>query len=92
MSKLYLIHIEPAFRHAQHYLGYTGKESVEQRLERHLKGDGANMLRHAVAAGCALTVVRTWPKGSRSEERRLKGRSLRPLCPVCKERDGQRDP
>ena len=78
---LYLLHFDPPYRHAGHYLGYT--EDLEGRLARHKRGKGGVLIKAAVRAGCSVVVARTWGNGSRDEERRLKGRSLRPLCPIC---------
>lgn len=86
MGKLYLIHLDPPFKHAAHYLGYTSRADVEDRVAEHRAGRGANMLRHAVASGSSLTIARVWMGKTRKNERSLKGRSLRPLCPHCKER------
>ena len=33
---VYLLHFDPPYRHAKHYLGYTKAESVKARFERHL--------------------------------------------------------
>ena len=80
---VYLIHFDPPFKHAQHYLGWTGdEEGVEARMTRHALGRGAVLVRHALDAGCSGVVVKTWP-GTIWTERRMKGRSLRPLCPIC---------
>ncbi len=82
MGTLYLLHFEPAYKHAQHYLGWTS--NVEVRVEAHMNGHGSPLVKAAVLAGCQVTIVRTWP-GTRSDERRAKGRSRsgRRLCPVC---------
>lgn len=80
---VYLIHLEPAFGHAGHYCGYTELESAAERLDRHAAGRGAVMLRHAVAAGTRLVLARVWDPAPRQFERRLKGRGLRPVCPIC---------
>jgi hypothetical protein len=70
-----------AGRRVQHYLGYA--KSLTKRLERHRAGDGAQLLRVAIAAGIDFECVRTWP-GNRALEKRLKSlRSHRHLCPRC---------
>lgn len=83
MSHVYLLHIEPAFGHARHYTGYTTRDDVTERVAEHVAGKGAVMLRHATAAGCAVTLVRVWRDVPRKFENSIKGRSVRPLCPVC---------
>jgi predicted GIY-YIG superfamily endonuclease len=83
VSHVYLIHLEPAFGHARHYVGYTTRDDVNERVEEHRGGRGANMLRHAVAAGVELKLVRVWRDVPRKTENKIKGRSVRPLCPEC---------
>ena len=82
---IYLVHFARPYRHARHYLGWTAAESVDARLARHRRGEGARLLRALVLAGIEFDVVRTWP-GGRTEERALKRRKNAPrLCPVCRE-------
>ena len=58
---LYLIHIEPPYKHAKHYLGVTrGDRSVDDRLAEHRAGRGARLCRAAVGAGCTLVLARVW--------------------------------
>lgn len=83
MSIVYLLHIEPAFKHAAHYAGVTNRDDLWQRLEEHRSGAGALMLRHAVRAGSQLMLARVWYNVPRKFELRIKGRSLRNLCPCC---------
>lgn len=84
---VYLLHIEPSFRHAGHYLGVTRRDrSVHDRLEEHRAGRGAKLCAYAVGAGHKLLLARTWPDAPKGTERHLKGRSLRPLCPICRHR------
>lgn len=61
MPYCYLIHFsEPignkdkARGMAQHYLGYTGRMSVEERLQEHLEGRGAKICKEAVKLGLKL--------------------------------------
>ncbi|MCC6170046.1 MAG: endonuclease [Caldilineaceae bacterium] len=82
---LYLLHFEPPLRHARHYLGYTADS--RRRLQQHLSGHGSPLVRAALAAGCTVTLVRTWPNGTRTLERKLKNRKHGPrLCPICNPR------
>lgn len=78
---VYLLHLEPAFGHARHYLGST--DDLEHRLHMHRIGKGARMLAAARAVGVRWRLVRTW-EGGRAEEARLKRRHNSPhYCPVC---------
>lgn len=85
IGKLYLLHFEPSYQHAQHYLGWTS--DVEVRVERHLNGRGSPLVKAAIGAGCVVTCVRVWEEKTRSDERALKakGKNNRKLCPVCRE-------
>lgn len=79
---LYLIHFEQKYHHARHYLGYT--EDLEHRLEEHRSGKGSPLLKAVTEAGIEWSVVKTWPMGNRSLERKLKNRNHSPrLCPYC---------
>jgi hypothetical protein len=87
---LYLIHLDPPYQHARHYLGYvkvsprfTVDESIATRLDYHRRGAGSRLLRAASRAGAVLKVVRVWPEGTQTDERRLKGHSSTRLCPIC---------
>jgi hypothetical protein len=85
MSHVYLLHFDPPFKHAQHYVGYTGRDEVASRVFEHQTGQGAVLTRHAVRAGCTVVLARTWPDVPRKFELKIKGRSLKPLCPICKQ-------
>ncbi|HXF62870.1 MAG TPA: hypothetical protein VNK95_14695 [Caldilineaceae bacterium] len=88
---VYLIHLEPAYKHARHYLGYA--DDVHSRLALHRMGQGSRLCQVAVEAGCKLILARVWEDGDRSLERRLKNRKAAPrLCPICNHKhDGQLD-
>ena len=82
MSAVYLLHFEPAYRHARHYTGFA--EDLEPRINAHMTGHGARLTQVAHDAGCALILVRVWPGGDRTLERRIKNRKYAPrLCPIC---------
>jgi len=80
---IYLLHIEPPYKHAAHYVGFTESADALARLRRHEDGHGANLCRVAVAAGCTLHLVRVW-SGNRQLERRTKRRAHHDRwCPMC---------
>lgn len=83
---IYLLHFDVPFKHARHYLGWTKDGStLEARLEHHLNGDGANILKWAGRAGVTWRLSRTWPDGDKATERRLKNsRHVPRLCPECR--------
>lgn len=82
---VYLIHFERAYRHARHYIGFVAdKRNLQRRIEHHRAGRGARLLKAVADSNIAFDVVRTWPDGDRTFERRLKNRKETPrLCPVC---------
>lgn len=80
---LYLLHLEPGYRHARHYLGWSG--DIAHRLEQHQSGGNhaSPLIRAALAAGSKVQLVRLWPKADRHLERRLKRQGgLSRHCPV----------
>ena len=82
MSTIYLIHFDPPYKHARHYIGFT-TNGVENRMIEHREKRGARLTQVAVGAGCQLLLVRTW-QGGRNEERLLKNQKNTPrLCPLC---------
>lgn len=86
MGTCYLIHIEPSYKHARHYLGYTdADDSGKRRFDRHKAGRGSPLIKAALAAGSSCEIVRLWHQVDRHFERKLKNRKSAPrFCPVCK--------
>ena len=80
---VYLLHFDPPYRHARHYLGFTAGP-IEDRVALHITGQGARLVEVAVNAGCSVELARTWP-GSRTVERQKKrqGGAAR-CCPICR--------
>ena len=86
---VYVLHLEPPYRHAAHYIGWTA-EDVPGRVQAHLCGRGSPLIRAAVAAGVAVEIAATFP-GTRSLERRLKRwHKTGQFCPTCRARRGGR--
>lgn len=81
---VYLVHFDSPFSHAKHYMGFTEREDVENRLEEHRTNRGSKLLRAVNAAGISWRLSRTWEGMTRSEERKLKNGKRAPrLCPMC---------
>lgn len=79
---VYVLHFEPAYRHARHYVGWA--VNVDARVAEHLAGVGSPLVRAAVAAGVRVQLAATMP-GSRFLERRLKRwKKTGQFCPVCR--------
>lgn len=73
MKGVYLLHFNPRFHHAGHYLGYA--DDIGRRVYEHEAGQsGAKLVTAAVASGVSLHLVRLWPDADRTFERHLKGR------------------
>lgn len=94
MKGVYLLHFEPRYRHAGHYLGYA--DNVARRVHEHRTGQsGVKLTEAAAQAGCTMMLVRVWKNRGRKFERSLKGLrnnkrtgSLARLCPACLELRG----
>lgn len=81
---VYLLHFDTPFKHAKHYVGWTGDESLETRIERHRAGNGARLLAVLKENGIGFQVARTW-SGTRALERRIKNsRHVPRFCPFCR--------
>jgi predicted GIY-YIG superfamily endonuclease len=82
---VYLLHFARAYRHARHYLGFTGAEDLSERLARHEAGGGARLLAVIRDAGIPFALARTWEDSTRADERRLKNwKNASFLCPICR--------
>ena len=79
------------YRHAGHYLGYTGRKSgstvaekVRSRLVEHRHGNGSALTRAATTEGIVLTVARVWDGADKDDEWYLRQRAENTrLCPLC---------
>ena len=79
---VYVLHFEPAYHHARHYIGWA--VDVDARLAAHMAGAGSPLVRAAVAAGVRVELAATIP-GSRYLERRLKRwHKTSQFCPRCR--------
>jgi hypothetical protein len=85
---LYLLHFDQPYRHARHYLGFTKRAGLADRILEHASGGAAcsPLVKAAMRAGCIISIARVWPDGSQTLERKLKNRGgLARQCPICKE-------
>lgn len=81
---VYLLHLDPPYKHARHYTGWASSGNLGYRLAHHAAGTGANLLRYAAKDGGTWRVARTWA-GDRHLERRIKRRGgAARVCPVCR--------
>jgi hypothetical protein len=79
----YLYHLDPPYKHAEHYLGTT-ELGLEERDKFHQSGAGARLLEVQKEHGGSWHLVRTWA-GGRLKERALKMQSGKRYCPECTE-------
>jgi predicted GIY-YIG superfamily endonuclease len=82
---VYLIHFDRPYKHARHYMGFTRDGGLDQRLAAHAAGRGARLMEVIDEAGITWRLARTWENAARRDERRMKGRGLAPLCPICRD-------
>lgn len=79
---VYILHFEPAYKHAGHYVGWTGKPFPE-RVVDHVEGRGSPLVAAAVAAGCRILLGAVF-EGTRDDERRIKVQSrTHRYCRCC---------
>lgn len=84
---LYLLHLEPRYQHAGHYLGYA--DDIARRVHEHAAGGSKSspLIRAQLAAGGRIVLTRVWLGGDRHLERRLKRHNgLSRHCPTCRAR------
>lgn len=91
LGTVYILHIEPPYKHARHYVGWVkarDEDAVSRRLRTHMQGRGARLLKVAIAAGCHIYIGQRFPGKTRAYERclkdRLTGHPLEHYCVVCK--------
>jgi predicted GIY-YIG superfamily endonuclease len=83
MTGVYLLHFEPPYRHARHYLGFSA--DIDRRVSEHQLGTSRQpLISAALNVGTNLVLTRTWEGADRNFERKLKNKKNTPkLCPVC---------
>jgi len=82
---VYLLHFNPRYQHAGHYMGWA--ENIARRVREHQRGQARTKLTDAAArVGVKFRLARTWPGKDRHFERALKNSNstLARLCPICK--------
>jgi len=84
---VYVLHFNPPYRHAKHYIGYT--KIGLRRIERHMAGNGSPLVRAAIQFGCEVKVAHYFRKGTRDLERKLKNRKDTPrwCCECCQKEE-----
>lgn len=82
MSAVYVLHFDPPYLHASHYIGFTEHEDVATRLIEHISGRGSPLVKAAVANGSRVEIAHVLINGDRNFERRIKNR--RDVCTWCR--------
>jgi predicted GIY-YIG superfamily endonuclease len=82
---VYLFHFyQPVGGRAHHYCGYSESWRADERLEQHLNGSGAKIMKAAVEQQVDWIIGRMWPHGDRTFERDLKNlKNFKFICPIC---------
>ena len=80
-----LLHFDTPFKHAKHYLGFTEKEDIDERLHDHINGNGSKLMKAVTNAGITFKIARLWYNVTRKDERRMKNNRGAKYCPICKE-------
>lgn len=88
MPDLVLLHIEPGYEHARHYLLFAKRSGRGlEYASRVCAGTAAPphpLVERALLAGCELTPARTFAGDGRTERRRLRRQGgLSRHCPIC---------
>ena len=86
---LYLLHLEPRYKHAGHYLGWTPDLRVNRRAMEHIDGvkhKASPLVLAALNAGSTVVIARRWEgqEFDRKAERAKKHRGHARLCPLCR--------
>ena len=82
---IYLFHLEPAYQHAGHYLGWA--YNLAERVGQHRRGTrkASPLIRAQLAAGGEIILARIWEGADRTTERRMKRQGgLSRHCPICR--------
>jgi predicted GIY-YIG superfamily endonuclease len=80
-SWVYLVHLDPAYKQAEHYTGSA--HDLAARMDEHGSSEGARLLQVQREAGGSWHIARAWP-GGKYEERAIKQWKQAPrLCPDC---------
>jgi predicted GIY-YIG superfamily endonuclease len=82
MSAVYVLHFDPPFQHAAHYIGFTEHEDVATRLGEHVSGRGSPLVKAAVRAGSRVEIAHVFVNGTRTFDRSLKNRA--DVCRWCR--------
>lgn len=83
IGTIYVLHFDRKFHHTLHYIGWTERDRIEDRLREHSNGSGARILDGLRLAEIGYRLACTFV-GTRRDERRMKRqRNHKRFCKVC---------
>lgn len=81
---IYVLHFSEPIEHARHYIGWTGKDDVQERLKSHMNGAGARIMRAVARRGIKVELALVIPGADLNFERQIKNRGgAGRWCPLC---------
>lgn len=81
---VYVLHFDPPFRRARHYVGFTDQADIADRFLEHVNGRGSPLVKAAVAAGSRVEIAHVFVDGDRTFERRIKrSTDVSRWCRLC---------
>jgi predicted GIY-YIG superfamily endonuclease len=84
LTAVYVLHFDPPFKHAHHYVGFTTHADVATRLDEHMKGAGSRLVRAVARAGHAVHIAHVFIGADRRFERQIKNRKdVSRWCRIC---------
>ena len=84
---IYVLHFDPPYRHAGHYVGWTKDADVTRRVREHLEQTGrrpSRLVAAAIGAGCVIRLAASFEGSIEDEQRIKKGHGAKRICPICK--------
>lgn len=88
---VYLLHFEPAYKRARHYIGAATSPFITSALARgEVPIINVPLLAAARAAGVTFTVERLWTGNERQREELRAQKSAKQFCSTCQRLDAGR--
>lgn len=88
---VYLLHFEPAYKRARHYIGATSSPFIASALARgEVPTINVPLIVAARAACVTFTVERIWPGNERERAELRAQKSAKQFCSTCQRLDAER--
>jgi predicted GIY-YIG superfamily endonuclease len=75
---VYILEIDPPYRHCKYYVGYTSRRNLDVRIAEHGTSKGARLLLACRLAGHGFHLVAYLSPGRKCDERKIKSRKSTP--------------